>query len=53
MNAKETKNFLDWLWQRLNEEPELKESLDKMLYIRRIKMEGDIFVKLIEWDINY
>ena len=46
MNHKDAKNFLDWLWLRLKEEPGLEKALNDMLYIQRVKMEKEILNRL-------
>jgi len=46
MRSRDAKDFFNWLWLRLKEEPKIERALDEMLYIERVKMEKEILDRL-------
>jgi hypothetical protein len=46
MNPIYMRDFLDWLWNRLNQEPNIQKALDGMTFIHRRQLEIEVRDKL-------
>ncbi len=50
MTQKNVNDFIDWLWDRLNQEQELRWALDNMPFHERRQLEIEVENKLLDMD---